>query len=86
VATGQEACSVAMAVSDFLSSRPGLGLTIDNFPILASDISVDALATAREGRVFDPGTQSGNVRRTAGAGTSDRNNGAWVVDPSPSVA
>jgi len=50
VATGQEAYSVAMAVSDFLSSRPGLGLTLDDFPILASDISRGALATAREGR------------------------------------
>jgi chemotaxis protein methyltransferase CheR len=50
VATGQEAYSVAMAVSDFLSSRPGLGLTLDDFPILATDISPGALATAREGR------------------------------------
>jgi chemotaxis protein methyltransferase CheR len=50
VATGQEAYSVAVAVSEFLSSRPGLGLTVDDFPILATDISRDALAAAREGR------------------------------------
>jgi chemotaxis protein methyltransferase CheR len=50
VATGQEAYSVAMAVSDFLSNRPGLGLTLDDFPILATDISPGALAAAREGR------------------------------------
>jgi chemotaxis protein methyltransferase CheR len=50
VATGQEAYSVAMAVSEFLASRPGLGLTIDDFPILATDISPAALATARAGR------------------------------------
>ena len=29
---------------------PGLGLTVDDFPILATDISCKALATAREGR------------------------------------
>jgi chemotaxis protein methyltransferase CheR len=50
VATGQEAYSLAMAVADFLASRPGLGLGADDFPILASDISKEALATAREGR------------------------------------
>ena len=50
VATGQEAYSVAMAVTDFLASRPGVGLTLDDFPILATDVSGNALATAREGR------------------------------------
>jgi chemotaxis protein methyltransferase CheR len=50
VATGQEAYSVAMTVSDFLASRPGLGLTLDDFPILATDISQGALTAAREGR------------------------------------
>lgn len=50
VATGQEAYSVAMAVSEFLASRPGLGLTLDDFPILATDICQNALQTAREGR------------------------------------
>ena len=49
VATGQEVYSVAMAVSDFVSSRPGLGLTLDDFPILASDISPASLDRAREG-------------------------------------
>jgi chemotaxis protein methyltransferase CheR len=50
VATGQEAYSVAMAVSDFLAGRPGLGLTLDDFPILATDIAPGALSRAREGR------------------------------------
>jgi len=50
VATGQECYSVAMAVLDFLASRPGIGLNPEDFPILASDISSKALATAREGR------------------------------------
>jgi chemotaxis protein methyltransferase CheR len=50
VATGQEAYSVAMAVSGFLASRPGLELSLDDFPILATDISARALAIAREGR------------------------------------
>jgi chemotaxis protein methyltransferase CheR len=39
-----------MTVSDFLASRPGLGLTLDDFPILATDISQGALTAAREGR------------------------------------
>jgi chemotaxis protein methyltransferase CheR len=67
VATGQEAYSVAMAVSDFLSSRPGLGLTLDDFPILASDISPVALATAREGRY-----SASELRRGIPAGQRDR--------------
>jgi len=50
VATGQEVYSVAMAISDFLAARPGIGLTLADFPVLASDISQKALATAREGR------------------------------------
>ena len=50
VATGQEAYSVAMGVADFLAARSTRGLTVEDFPILASDISSHALATAREGR------------------------------------
>jgi chemotaxis protein methyltransferase CheR len=50
VATGQEAYSVAMAVSDFLAGQPGLGLTLADFPILATDISQGALSIGREGR------------------------------------
>ncbi|WP_152053717.1 CheR family methyltransferase [Tautonia marina] len=49
-ATGQEAYSVAMAISDFLASRPGIGLTLGDFPILATDICQGALAIARAGR------------------------------------
>ena len=48
VSTGQEAYSVAMAVADFLAARSTPGLTLDDFPILASDISSRALASARE--------------------------------------
>jgi hypothetical protein len=40
-----------MAVADFLASRPGIALTPDDFPILATDISQAALAVAREGRL-----------------------------------
>jgi chemotaxis protein methyltransferase CheR len=50
VATGQEAYSVAMAVTDFLAARSAHGLTIGDFPILASDISSKALAIARAGQ------------------------------------
>jgi chemotaxis protein methyltransferase CheR len=49
VATGQEAYSVGMAVAEFVASRPGLGLGIEDFPILATDISQSALTRAREG-------------------------------------
>jgi chemotaxis protein methyltransferase CheR len=79
-ATGQEAYSVAMAISDFLAGRPGIGLKLDDFPILATDISMEALAAAREGRysaaeltrgMTDP--QRDRFFRRDGRG--------WVVDP-----
>ena len=48
--TGQEAYSVAMAVADCLAARLAPGLTLGDFPILASDISSKALDSAREAR------------------------------------
>jgi chemotaxis protein methyltransferase CheR len=54
VATGQEAYSVAMAVADFLASRPGIGLTAEDFSILGTDICQDALAVARGARYTTP--------------------------------
>ena len=80
-ATGQEAYSVAMAVSDFLASRPGIGLSAGDFPILATDISVQALAEAREGRY-----STSDLKR----GISDhernrffrRDHHGWIVEPS----
>ena len=81
VATGQEACSVAMAVSDFLSSRPGLGLTVDDFPILASDISV--ARSPLPGRAGIRLRNSvGESPANSGCGTFDRTTVAWVVDAS----
>jgi len=81
VATGQEAYSVAMAVTDFLAARSARGLTVDDFPILASDISSNALATAREGRY-----SSAELDRGLTAVQRDRffrqENGAWFVDAS----
>ena len=79
VATGQEAYSVAMAVADFVSDRAARGLTAYDFPILASDISSHALATAREGRY-----SSAELDRGVTAVQRDRffrhKNGAWFVD------
>src|SRR5262249_5085689 len=49
-ANGQEAYSVAMAVSEFVAARKADGLTVDQFPILVTDISNHALTNAREGR------------------------------------
>jgi chemotaxis protein methyltransferase CheR len=81
VATGQEAYSVAMAVTDFLAGRPGLGLGPDDFPILASDISCKALATAREGRY-----SAAELDRGLPPAQRDRffrqDKGSWLVDPS----
>jgi len=81
VATGQEAYSVAMAVTDLLASRPGLGLTLDDFPILASDISCNALATAREGRY-----SAAELGRGVPLHQRDRffrqEDGAWIVEAS----
>jgi len=81
VATGQEAYTVAMGVADFLSTRSAGGLTLDDFPILASDICSNALATAREGRY-----SSAELDRGVTAVQRDRffrqENGAWLVDAS----
>jgi chemotaxis protein methyltransferase CheR len=78
VATGQEAYSVAMALTDFLAARSTTDLTVDDFPILASDISSHALATARAGRY-----SSAELGRGMSAEQRDRffrqENGAWIV-------
>jgi chemotaxis protein methyltransferase CheR len=79
VATGQEAYSVAMAVSDFLASRPGLGLTIDDFPILATDISLSALAIAREGR-YSTSELSRGISAYQRVRYFRQDNDGWVVD------
>jgi chemotaxis protein methyltransferase CheR len=80
VATGQEAYSVAMAVTDFLSARPACGLTVDHFPILASDISSAALATAREGR-YSAAELDRGVTAEQRSRYFRQVDGAWVVDP-----
>ncbi len=81
VASGQEAYSVAMAVIDFLAARSAPGLTVDDFSILASDISGTALAAAREGRY-----STSDVSRGLTAEQRDRffrqENEAWIVDAS----
>ena len=81
VATGQEAYTVAMAVTDFLAARSSHGLNGDDFPILGSDISGNALATAREGRY-----SSAELDRGMTAVQRDRffrpENGAWMINAS----
>ncbi len=78
VATGQEAYSVAMAVTDFLAARSAGGLTVDEFPILATDISANALAVARDGRY-----STAELGRGLTTELRDRflrqENGAWIV-------
>jgi chemotaxis protein methyltransferase CheR len=77
-ATGQEAYSVAMAVSDFLAGRPGLRLSLDDFPTLATDISLGALAIAREGR-YSSSELSRGVSPDQRARYFRQDQGGWVV-------
>jgi chemotaxis protein methyltransferase CheR len=81
VSTGQEAYSVTMAAADFLAARSAPGLILDDFPILASDVSSKALATAREGRY-----SSAELDRGLTADQRARflrpENDAWIVDAS----
>lgn len=81
VANGQEAYSVAMAVTDFVATRRDDGMNVDHFPILASDISSTALATAGEGRYT-----TAELARGMTASQRDRffrkENRTWIVDPS----
>jgi chemotaxis protein methyltransferase CheR len=81
VATGQEAYSVAMSVADFLAARSTLRLSIDDFSILATDISSIALAAAREGRY-----SSAELARGMTNDQRDRffrqEDAAWIVDAS----
>jgi chemotaxis protein methyltransferase CheR len=79
VSTGQEAYSLAMAVGDFLASRPGAGLSVDDFPILASDISMEALATAREGRYTTSELGRGLTEQQRNS-FFRRDTRGWVVD------
>ena len=81
VATGQEAYSVAMGVADSIAKGSARGVTIDDFPILASDISSNALASAGEGRY-----SSAELDRGIAPLERDRffrhENGTWLIDTS----
>lgn len=57
--TGQEPCSLAMAVHDFVDTHPALHLRPEQFPILATDVSARVLNTAKEGRYSDRDIQRG---------------------------
>jgi chemotaxis protein methyltransferase CheR len=81
VATGQEAYSVAMGVADAVAARSTRGLTVDDFQILASDISSNALATAGDGRY-----STAELDRGITPPERDRffrqENGMWLIDAS----
>lgn len=51
--TGQEAYSLALTAADVVAQRPDLELRLEDFAILASDISSRALAIARDGKYRD---------------------------------
>lgn len=80
VAHGQEAYSVAMAVTEFVATRPAFGVTVDNFSILATDISSTALAAARAGRYTDAELARG-VTLAQKERYFRQERGAWIVDP-----
>lgn len=48
--TGQEPYSISMSIADYIAGNPALGLRLEHFPILATDVSAKSLAIAREGR------------------------------------
>ena len=80
VATGQEAYSVDMAVADFLRNRPARDLTAKEFPILASDISGQALAIAQAGRYSSAEVDRG-VTTEQRARHFRQENSSWHIDP-----
>ncbi|MDH5511412.1 MAG: protein-glutamate O-methyltransferase CheR [Nitrospinota bacterium] len=51
--TGQEPYSIAMILSDYIENHRGNGVTLDDFSILASDISPKVLARAVAGEFTD---------------------------------
>jgi chemotaxis protein methyltransferase CheR len=77
--TGQEAYSVAMAVADCVAARSVPGLTLDDFAILASDISSKALASAREARYSATELDRG-LSALERVRFFRQENEAWVID------
>jgi chemotaxis protein methyltransferase CheR len=77
--TGQEAYSVAMAVADCLAARSAPGLHLDDFGILASDISSNALACAREARYTSAEVDRG-LTAVERVRFLRQENEAWIVD------
>jgi chemotaxis protein methyltransferase CheR len=80
VSTGQEAYSVAMAVADCLVARSAPGLTLDDFPIQASDISSKALSSARKARYSSAEVDRG-LTALERARFLRQENEAWSIDP-----
>ncbi|MBY0397029.1 MAG: protein-glutamate O-methyltransferase CheR [Thermoleophilia bacterium] len=80
-ATGQEVYSVAMAVADVVAARPALGLSLDDFPITATDISAAALAAARLGRYTEAEVSRGVTADQRVRYFRPDGNGWMVVEP-----
>lgn len=80
VARGQEAYSVPMAADEVGACKPGCGLTLESFPILATDISSHALEAARAGRYPTAEIERGvtPARRERYFQPEDR---GWLIDP-----
>lgn len=80
VATGQEAYSVGMAVADFVRTRTTRDMTGNEFPILASDISGQALAIAQAGRYSQAEVDRGLTADQRGR-YFRQEQGSWCIDP-----
>ena len=51
--TGQEPYSLVMAICNYVAANPALALRPEHFPILATDVSMRSLNTAKEGCYSD---------------------------------
>jgi chemotaxis protein methyltransferase CheR len=68
-----------LAIADFLTERASPGLKLESFPILATDISRNALATAREAQYSTAETERG-LTGDQRARFFRQESEAWIVD------
>jgi len=78
--TGQEPYSIAMILSDYIESNKGNGVTLDDFSILASDISPKVLARAVAGEFTDLESDRG-LNALQKAKYLDRVGNLWQIKP-----
>jgi len=79
--TGQEPYTIAMILSDYVESNKFNGVTLDDFSILASDISPKVLAKAVAGEFSDMEVDRG-LNHGHKAKYFNKNNNVWQISPS----